>query len=498
MRKPMIPSNGLAAGLAVLSGILFACCMPGTGAGPLAWFAFVPLLLAARGRSGLISYTCFNLTGVIGSVGIHIWYPDILGQGFGLFLMLASGLLYGSFLQFGYALQEKFRSPLKALVLPAVWTALEWLRFSAPVTGEWWIEVLAKSQWLSPAPLQLVSLTGFAGLSFVILLTNNALAELIAEGFERRRLSRSSLAALLVPIAVWTGGLAALSQANEGHWVRAAAHSDMVNQDSAVQKLGGHTAAGDGYVADTPEMSAAIFDINAELTKQAAGNGPSFIVWGENEFAEYGTEGIDRLKHLAADVHAYIAADVTWRSGDGLHDTALLVGPDGREVGKTAKIQLTDGEKTYGFIPGSTRGQVFETSYGKVGLAVCWDRHVTGIVRALAANGARLMLIPVDDDFNGNAVFPRYAASDTVFRAVENRVAIVTGSTSGMSQIVTPYGLMAAASPINERTYITGETVLGDGGRTLYNRWGDWFAWVGIAFVILLLGSRIASRRSKS
>lgn len=499
--RPFVPSNTLAAGLAALSGVLFACCMPGAGAGPLAWFAFVPLLLAVRGRSGLLAYMCFNLTGVIGSVGIHIWYPDILGRGFGLFLMAASGLLYGAFLQFGHALQEKFRSPLRVFMLPAVWTALEWLRFAAPVTREWWIEVLAHSQWLSPAPLQLVSLTGFAGLSFVIMLCNSALAEGIAAAFERRRLCRTSLAALIVPAAVWAGGWAALHQANEGERsVRAAANADLVNQDPEVQRLGGHAAAGDGYVADTPEMSAAIFDVNAKLTLQAAGHTPSFIVWGENEFAEYGTEAIEKLKELAASVQAYIAADVTWRSGGGLHDTALLVGPDGREVGKTAKIRLTDGEKAYGFVPGDKRGQVYETSYGKVGLAVCWDRHVVGIVRALAAGGAQLVLIPADDDFAGNAVFPRYAASDTVFRAVENRVAIVTGTTSGMSQIVTPHGRMAAASPINERAFIVGETALGDGGRTLYNRWGDWFAWLDAAFVfIFAMGrSKITIRRSSS
>lgn len=496
--KPIITPEWLAYGFAVLSGLLFIWSMPGTGAGLLAWIAFVPLLLAVNGRAGKSAYFLFNITGIIGSIGIHIWFPDVLGTGLGLFLMIAAGFLYGALLQFGCDLQHRFRSPLRVFILPAVWTALEWLRSVLPVTREWWIEVLAKSQWTSPAPLQIVSLTGFAGLSFLIMLANSALANLIIEWSQRRRLSRKSLAALALPVAAAVWGWTVVAQPPQAQPIRAAANTDLVNQDPAVQRLGGQTSAGDGYIADTPEMSRAIFEINAELTRQAdAQADPSFIVWGENEFADYDEqEMIGNLRELAASTGAYIAADVTWRSGDGLHDTALLVGPDGEEIGKTAKINLTGGEEAYGFVPGTRIGQVYETEYGKVGLAVCWDRHTTGIIRSLARNGAGLVLIPVDDDFNGNPVFPRYAASDSVFRAVENRVAIVVGSTSGMSQIITPYGVMSASSPVNKRGFITGETYLPSEPGTLYTRWGDWFGWTVAAFVLAILGWQFRKRKS--
>lgn len=81
-----------------------------------------------------------------------------------------------------------------------------------------------------------------------------------------------------------------------------------------------------------------------------------------------------------------------------------------------------------------------------------------------------LPFIPVDDDFRANAVFPGYVASDTVFRAAENRVGIVAGATSGVSQIISPYGIQSASGAIKERGFITGETIVHKGRRKLYNR----------------------------
>lgn len=475
--------------------------MPGYDLWFLAWFAFVPVLLAVRGKSPGQRTLLLQITGLIWSIGSHNWYPDVLGTGTGLFLMAASGLLYAFFLQVGCTLQEAWpgRSRvLRLLIAPAVWTALEWLRFVLPVTGEWWIEVLAKTQWTEPALLQILSVTGFPGLSFLIMLANAALASLSATVLTERRWDLPAAALLIAPLLVWGWGHAVLAGADRTQTVTVAAVSELANQDAGIAELGGRTAAGDGYLADTPAMSQAIFEVNVALTLAAAAEAaPDFIVWGENEFADYGDERMmSQLKRLAASARAYIAADVVWRSDTGLHDTAVLIGPEGREAGKTAKIRITGGEESYGFTPGTERGRVFETPIGPVGLAVCWDRHPTHLIRALASGGAKLVLIPVDDDFNGNARFPYFGASDTVFRAAENRVPIVTGATSGLAQIVTPYGEVIDAVPVNERGFVTGD-IFTSSSASLYAKWGDWFGGLTALAGVLIAGHawRSADRR---
>ena len=191
---------------------------------------------------------------------------------------------------------------------------------------------------------------------------------------------------------------------------------------------------------------------------------------------------------------AYLVVDTVWQAPSGMHDTALLLGPDGQEVGRQAKVAVTSGELAAGFVPGPPVHQVFATPYGRVGLGVCWDRHSTTVTRSLAREGAQLVLMPDDSDF-GTAAFPPYHAADSVFRAVENRVAFALGSVSGPAQVIDPYGRMSARSAIDERGAIVGATFVVE-GRTLYTRWGDWFGWLTVGAAGLLALRRARAPRA--
>ena len=58
-----------------------------------------------------------------------------------------------------------------------------------PVTRDWWFLLLAQSQWNFPPALQVVSITGWPGLSFAIMLANAGLALLLVCLIRRQRLA---------------------------------------------------------------------------------------------------------------------------------------------------------------------------------------------------------------------------------------------------------------------------------------------------------------------
>ncbi len=390
-------------------------------------------------------------------------------------------------------MQKRLPGALRLLALPVTWAALEYVKFIAPVVEDWWFVLLAKSQSRFPPALQVLSVTGFPGLSFLIMLGNVALAFLLLRALREGKVEWASVAALVAVAAVVGWGALVLAPALADTFTMAAT-VDMVNQDPAIQAGSEFDAEEIGYIADTPQMSQAIFDVNAALTRAVADRQPAFVVWPENEFADADDpQFIAQLKALAQEVDAYIVADVVWRAHTGMHDTALMVGPQGEEVGRRAKINITSGEADFGFVQGPAEFPVFDTPYGKVGLGVCWDRHRLWITRELARAGAQIVLMPVDDDFD-TRWFPAFHASDGVFRAVENRVALGLGTTSGISIIIDPYGRVAAESGINEREVITGETFVVS-GRTLYTRWGDWFGWLMVAALAALVGAGILTTR---
>ena len=479
----------------MLSGVLIALSMPNFDIWPLAWVALVPLLAALEGQSGKRKFLISLPFGLIWSIAVHNWYPFIFPPGLGYFLIVMVATFYAGVISLGKILQEKIVGPLQVLVLPIVWSAIEWLRFVAPVTSEWWFVLLANSQWQFPPALQILSITGFPGLTFIIMLANVALATLIIGVLRRHKVKISAIAALAMSIIIVGWGAIIIPQPPADTFTIAAT-VDMVNQDTEIQAGGEFSDV--GYIAKTPEMSQAIFDVNAELSRQiAADANPTFVVWPENEFADITDAAmIGQLKGLAQELGIYITADVVWRVPEGMYDTALMVGPDGQEVGRRAKINMTSGEVDHGFVRGPDDYPVFDTPYGKVGIAVCWDRHRTDILRKLAKKGAQIVLLPVDDDFD-TRWFPAFHAADSVFRAVENRLAMGLGTTSGISQVIDPYGRMTARSDLYTRGIIIGPTFTVV-EQTLYTSLGDWFGiLISILFGTVLVWSIIPGRRKQ-
>ena len=52
--------------------------------------------------------------------------------------------------------------------------------------------------------------------------------------------------------------------------------------------------------------------------------------------------------------------------------------------------------------------------------------------------------------------------------------------------VIDPYGRIVAEGKINERGVILGEVFTSQNG-TLYTRWGDWFGWLMVGMLGVLL-----------
>lgn len=200
IKSAIINNYWTALALSALSGLLISLSMPNFDIWPLAWVALVPLLIALEGQTGKRKFLISLPFGLIWSIAMHNWYPFIFPPGLGYFLIVMVATFYAGVVSLGKAWQEKFVGPLQVLILPIVWTAIEWLRFVAPVTSDWWFVLLTNSQWQFPPALQILTLTGFPGLSFIIMLANVALATLLRNILRRHKVEVSAIAALIVPI----------------------------------------------------------------------------------------------------------------------------------------------------------------------------------------------------------------------------------------------------------------------------------------------------------
>ena len=85
------------------------------------------------------------------------------------------------------------------------------------------------------------------------------------------------------------------------------------------------------------------------------------------------------------------------RDGDRTFDTSPVIDADGTLLGRTRMIHITDypafHEQGY-YAPGDRGLPVYDTAAGKIGVAICYDRHFPEAMRALAVAGAEVVVVP--------------------------------------------------------------------------------------------------------
>lgn len=487
-------SMPLALLLSVVSGILMTLSMPGFDVPYLGWVAMVPLLVAlltARRHIYLLAMP-FSL---VFSIGVHNWYPEIFPPALGYFLIFAVATFYAGVFQLGIWLTNRLPVALAILALPVAWSGIEFLKFIAPVVENWWFVMISTSQWKFPAALQILTITGFPGLGFLVMLVNVALALLVIRLLIPVR-SMGATLPLWVSLSALAGAAAIIlwgagTMQDPDKTFKIAVLTDMVNQDPEVLAMGEFA----GFLVNDPAVRQSIFDTDAALTRQIADEKPAFVVWPENEISDIDDPLIiPQIKALAVEMDAYIAADVVWNGPTGMHDTALLISPQGFETARRAKINLTDGEARMGFVPGPRDYPITATPYGQVGIAICWDVHRLWIMRDLARAGAEIVLLPMDNDFNATPRFPPFHAANGVFRAVENRMTFGLGTVNGLSMVIDPFGRITAEGGINQRSVILGKT-FSVSQQTFYTRYGDVFGWLLVAMLAFLIALVIVKGR---
>jgi predicted amidohydrolase len=85
------------------------------------------------------------------------------------------------------------------------------------------------------------------------------------------------------------------------------------------------------------------------------------------------------------------------RDGDDCFDCSPVINADGSLLGRTRMVHITDypcfHEQGY-YAPGDSGAPVFDTRVGRIGVAICYDRHYPEYMRALGVAGAELVVVP--------------------------------------------------------------------------------------------------------
>lgn len=145
------------------------------------------------------------------------------------------------------------------------------------------------------------------------------------------------------------------------------------------------------------------------------------------------------------------------REGNDTYDSSPVIDADGSIAGSTRMVHIIEApffhERGY-YTPGNLGAGVFDTAVGRIGIAICYDRHFPEYMRALALKGADLVIVPqagtVDEWPPGVFEAELQVASfqNGYFSALVNRVGAEDLLTfTGESFVVDPTGRVIARAP---------------------------------------------------
>lgn len=503
-----------AAALAALSGLLYFLAFPGMDLWPLAFVAFVPLMIAVHGQTPKRGALLGWLMGLVaGLLGFH-WLLGMLEtfSGFplplcALFMGILCAFQAGCFALLGWVATAGARNGWGAgLAFALALIASETLfPLLFPFT-------FAATVHQVPVLVQAAELGGPLAVGLPLLAFNWALAEAFrawrAGSTDRKRWLRIGGLAL-VPAVAALYGVVRIAQVDA-----AVASAEKVRV--------GLVQANMGLLEKRTDRNEGLRR-HLTLTKQLRERDKvDLVVWSETSVAGATREQdadahyrrlVTRRLGVPAIIGAVLVREVPDARKYVLFNSALLTDEKGHVVGRYDKqFLLAFGE----YLPfGDTFPILYEwspnsgkftpgTSYEPLRLGdhsiatfICYEDIIPSFVNRIMNSGdAQLLVNMTNDAWFGDTLEPWQHMALSKLRAVEQRRFFVRSTNSGVSAIVDPVGRVMSHTGTFEQATLAEEVAWLDLG-TPFRLWGTW-PWRALSLVALFVALRRRSRKKAS
>jgi apolipoprotein N-acyltransferase len=454
-----------------------------------AWLAPVFLLRFVRSRSkktGLpIAYVllaaamAFQFRGMV----------PIPGIAFYIFLVI-----FGIFLVLPYVIDRLITHRLSGLaatlVFPTAWAATEYF-LSLGLYATW--GSAAYSQYGNLALLQLLSVTGLWGITFLIGWFAAVCNWLWEAGLDSKPARRGAwLMGGTIAAVVLLGGARMALFPPLSETVRIASLSkielDPRPSGAALDRvfLG---KAKEGDLELIRQWAAGLDDDLLSRAEREMQAGAKIVFWGETNAPVMKVDEatlVARGGDLAKRNHAYLGMALgVLDVGKALpvENKLVLIQPDGEVAWEYNKVHPVPGGEAAMQVRGDGALRELDTPYGRLSAIICYDGDFPQLLAQAGALGADVVLDPSND---WRAIDPWHTQMAS-FRGIEQGFNLIRHTSKGLSAAYDYQGRRLAAMDHYESSdYAMISDVPTRGVRTIYSRVGDWFAWVclaGLAFL---------------
>jgi apolipoprotein N-acyltransferase len=463
----------IAAGLASAALFYF-----GTGLHPiwwLLWLAPIPVLtIAPRVHSG----AAFLLGSVVWLIGEtnqwhYLRHEIALPLRITILFFVITAVVFGLGVLFMRSFLRRESLFLASLAFPVYWVTCEYLNALASPHSTW--GNLAYTQMNCLPVIQIASVTGLWGITFVVFLFAGAVAALLSgvgQPWQRRVLT---IAVGIIVCAVFVFG----------EW---RLHANPSGQPVAVTLIAKDVPM--SVYLGTEEQTLELFREYADEIRRVTPAGTQTVVLPEKigRVSESVLAQVDALfSSAAAASHVAIVVGLVRKTPSAAFNSSRFYSSDGKLQANYDKHHLIPGVEPEK--PGHAR-VILDQPSGRWALQICKDMDFPALSRKYAAGGANLMLVPAWD-FNVDGWLHSRMA---ILRGVENGFALARPARNGLLTLSDNRGriLAEAATTPGRFVSVTGKINV-PREETFYARVGDWFAGLCVPGFVVLLGVSLSS-----
>jgi apolipoprotein N-acyltransferase len=515
--------------LPLLSAALLILAFPRYNLGWLGWVAFVPLLSAISGRDMKQGFFQCFLCGMIFFALVFDWVLEVPGYTFlhHLLLCVYMGLYFGLFGVLFSLLCKRSGATIALFAAPFIWVFLEYVRSNMGFMAlpyAW----LGYTQHAYPLVIQIASVAGAYGVSWLLAMVNSAVAAFVLTILYRSKainpqpnrpisnrglISIAGAAAFLAVLTVCYG-IIVISKPTMGKKLRVSVVQGNIEQAKKWDR------SYRNYIIERYE----------ELSRETSKDQPGLVIWPEAATPGFILNDhalLKRIMALVREMNTYFLVGSSEypkfqkapfefdRSGN----TALFFSPDGKVLGQYLKIRLlpfgeylpygetipwswVDVPKVKTTMPGK-EFTVFQCPTFRFSAPICWETIFPDLPREFVKRGAQFLVNITNEAWFGRSVGPQHYVISSVFRAVENRVYVVRCANTGISCFIDPYGRIVGRvkDKNNQDLFVRGvltETVIPMESRTVYTRYGDWWVWISAGVSLIFISFAFLRRKPET
>ncbi len=440
--------------------------------GFLAWFAMVRPLAILSELKGKSVFKAAYFYALMSNIFQLYWVAIVTPPGAVAAIIILS--LYPAAILAAFVKIYRWRKLWGLMALPFLWVGMEYFRSLSEFTFPW--TDLSYSQGYYLTFIQIVSIIGSYGLSFILIMLNIFVWQVFNKTNRLEKRVSSVIAFIGIITVVYLYG-----------WINFPPYPE--KGDFKVSLLQGNVDLETKWSSDTRDYNFMLYD---SMAQAAAADSVDLMVWPETAAPCY-PRLEPKYKKLIANTaiqsRAYQlvgAMEIAKSHGtERTFNSAFQFSPDGNMSPAYNKVKLVPFSehvpyqdylpfltreflenyltfvKTYkvdwwsDFYPGDS-AVVFETNKLTYSVLICYESAFPEYVRECLLKGADFLVNITNDTWFGRSSGPFQHLRIAVFRAVENRVWIARCANSGISALIDPYGREIVREGLFKQKVVTG------------------------------------------